>query len=98
MAARETGIGAVETFMHAGKLLALDLLVQILQNKAHIWGNVRQEVGSTCQCYSAALRDVKQESLTFVQQSCCIFARLNSNWDKPELPYSSGNMVFGFLL
>ena len=44
MAARETGIGAVETFMHAGKLLALDLLVQILENKAHNWGNVRQEV------------------------------------------------------
>ena len=44
MAARETGIGAVETFMHAGKLLALDLLVKILENKAHNWGNVRQEV------------------------------------------------------
>lgn len=45
MAARETGIGAVETFMHAGKLLALDLLVKILENKAHNWANVRQEVG-----------------------------------------------------
>lgn len=50
MAARETGIGAVETFMHAGKLLALDLLVQILQNKAHIWGNVRREVCPAWTC------------------------------------------------
>ena len=28
MAARETGFGAVEQYMHAGKLLALELLVR----------------------------------------------------------------------
>ncbi len=44
MAARETGIGAVETFMHAGKLLALDLLVKVLENQSHTWSHVRQEV------------------------------------------------------
>ncbi len=44
MAARETGIGAVETFMHAGKLLALDLLVKVLQHQGHTWSHVRQEV------------------------------------------------------
>jgi len=44
MAARETGIGAVETFMHAGKLLALDLLVKVLENQGHTWSHVRQEV------------------------------------------------------
>ena len=44
MAARETGIGAVETFMHAGKLLALDLLVKVLQHPGHTWSHVRPEV------------------------------------------------------
>lgn len=44
MAARETGIGAVETFMHAGKLLALDLLVKVLEHQGHTWSHVRQEV------------------------------------------------------
>ena len=44
MAARETGIGAVETYMHAGKLLALELLVKVLENQAHTWSHVRQEV------------------------------------------------------
>ena len=44
MAARETGIGAVESYMHAGKLLALELLVTVLQNKSQDWGNVRTEV------------------------------------------------------
>ncbi|KAL0043362.1 hypothetical protein WJX79_002614 [Trebouxia sp. C0005] len=43
MAARETGIGAVETFMHAGKLLALDLLVKVLEHQGHSWSHVRQE-------------------------------------------------------
>ncbi|DBA73285.1 hypothetical protein WJX77_003623 [Trebouxia sp. C0004] len=43
MAARETGIGAVETFMHAGKLLALDLLVKVLEHQGHTWSHVRQE-------------------------------------------------------
>lgn len=47
MAARETGIGAVETFMHAGKLLALDLLVKVLQHQGHTWSHVRQEVRLT---------------------------------------------------
>ena len=44
MAARDTGVGAVESYMHAGKLLALELLVQVLENKGHTWGNVRTEV------------------------------------------------------
>ena len=44
MAARETGIGAVESYMHAGKLLALELLVTVLQNKSQDWSNVRTEV------------------------------------------------------
>ena len=44
MAARETGIGAVEQYMHAGKLLALDLLVQVLENPTHNWSTVRPEV------------------------------------------------------
>ena len=30
--------------MHAGKLLALELLVTVLQNKSQDWGNVRTEV------------------------------------------------------
>ncbi len=29
MAARETGFGAVEAYMHQGKLLALDLIVRV---------------------------------------------------------------------
>lgn len=43
MAARETGIGAVESFMHAGKLLALDLLVKVLHHPGHTWSHVRPE-------------------------------------------------------
>jgi len=44
MAARETGIGAVESLLHEGKLLALDLLYRILENPLHVWNNVRPEV------------------------------------------------------
>ena len=43
MAARETGKGAGETFMHTGKLLALDVLVKVLTNPAHDWSQVRRE-------------------------------------------------------
>ncbi len=44
MAARETGFGAVEQYLHAGKLLALELLVKILQNPHHHWSALRPEV------------------------------------------------------
>lgn len=44
MAARETGIGHVEDYMHAGKLLSLDLLVKVLEDKSHSWSHVRTEV------------------------------------------------------
>lgn len=44
MAARETGFGAVENFLHQGKLLALELLVRVLENPLHAWSNVRPEV------------------------------------------------------
>jgi len=43
MAARETGFGAVETYMHQGKLLALDLLVRVLTNPMHDWSHMRLE-------------------------------------------------------
>ena len=43
MAARETGFGAVESYMHQGKLLALDLLVRVLTNPMHDWGHMRPE-------------------------------------------------------
>ena len=45
MAARETGIGAVEQYMHQGKLLALELLVRVFDNPSHHWDNVKPEVG-----------------------------------------------------
>jgi len=41
MAARETGPGAAGTYLHTGKLLALDTLVKVLTNPAHDWGQVR---------------------------------------------------------
>ena len=44
MAARETGFGAVEQYMHAGKLLALELLVKVLENPHHHWSALRPEV------------------------------------------------------
>lgn len=44
MAARETGFGAVETLLHQGKLLALELLVRIMDNPLHVWNNMRPEV------------------------------------------------------
>ena len=44
MAARDTGVGAVETLLHQGKLLALDLLVKVFENPLHVWQNVRPEV------------------------------------------------------
>lgn len=43
MAARETGFGAVEGYMHQGKLLALDLLVRVLTNPMHDWTHMRPE-------------------------------------------------------
>ncbi|KAK9804748.1 hypothetical protein WJX72_003264 [[Myrmecia] bisecta] len=43
MAARETGFGAVEQYMHAGKLLALELLVRVLDSPQQTWVNVRSE-------------------------------------------------------
>ena len=51
MAARETGFGAVESYMHQGKLLALDLLVRVLTNPMHDWSHMRPEFageGSGC--------------------------------------------------
>ena len=56
MAARETGIGAVETYMHAGKLLALELLVKVLENQAHTWSHVRQEVSKYSTSYFTPYR------------------------------------------
>ncbi len=44
MAARETGFGAVEQYMHAGKLLALELLVRAFENPHHHWSALRAEV------------------------------------------------------
>ena len=44
MAARDTGFGAVETLLHHGKLLSLELLVRVLENPLHNWNNVRPEV------------------------------------------------------
>jgi len=44
MAARETGFGAVEQYMHAGKLLALELTVRVLENPHHHWSALRPEV------------------------------------------------------
>ena len=43
MAARETGFGAVEQYMHAGKLLALELLVRVFENPHHHWTSLRPE-------------------------------------------------------
>ncbi|KAK9904753.1 hypothetical protein WJX75_001787 [Coccomyxa subellipsoidea] len=43
MAARETGFGAVEQYMHAGKLLALELLVRVFENPHHHWSALRAE-------------------------------------------------------
>jgi hypothetical protein len=43
MAARDTGFGAVEGYMHQGKLLALDLLVRVLTNPMHDWTHMRPE-------------------------------------------------------
>ena len=48
MAARETGFGAVEQYMHAGKLLALELLVRVLENPHHHWSALRPEVRNDC--------------------------------------------------
>lgn len=36
MASRETGFGAVEAYMHQGKLLALDLVVRLLENPLQV--------------------------------------------------------------
>ncbi len=46
MAARETGFGAVEQYMHAGKLLALELLVRVFENPHHHWSALRAEVST----------------------------------------------------
>ncbi|KAL4853786.1 Brefeldin A-inhibited guanine nucleotide-exchange protein 3 [Chlorella vulgaris] len=43
MASRETGFGAVESYLHQGKLLALDLLVRVLTNPTHDWSHMRPE-------------------------------------------------------
>lgn len=40
MAARETGFGAVEAYMHQGKLLALDLVVRLLENPLQVGNRV----------------------------------------------------------
>lgn len=44
MAARDTGLGAVEQYMHQGKLLALDLLVRVLSDPHHHWAHARPQV------------------------------------------------------
>lgn len=42
MAARETGFGAVEAYMHQGKLLALDLVVRLLENPLQVSLSLRR--------------------------------------------------------
>ena len=44
MAARDTGLGAVEQFMHQGKLLALDLLTHVFNDPGHNWALSRPSV------------------------------------------------------
>ena len=44
MAARDTGLGAVEQYMHQGKLLALDLLTRVLSDPNHNWSHARPQV------------------------------------------------------
>ncbi|KAJ9527457.1 hypothetical protein QJQ45_025726 [Haematococcus lacustris] len=41
LASREAGLTEVESYLHQGKLLALELLVKVFQNPQHRWENVR---------------------------------------------------------
>lgn len=50
MAARDTGLGAVEQYMHQGKLLALDLLYRVLSDPHHSWSHARPQVRLTTAC------------------------------------------------
>ncbi|GLI68912.1 hypothetical protein VaNZ11_013463 [Volvox africanus] len=43
LASREGGVTEVDKYLAAGKLLALELVVKVLQNPIHCWDNVRDE-------------------------------------------------------
>lgn len=70
MAARETGIGHVEDYMHAGKLLSLDLLVKVLEDKSHNWSHVRTEV-----CAKPIAEQCFVRSLIFLSRVPVIFPK-----------------------
>ncbi|KAK9788000.1 hypothetical protein WJX73_004027 [Symbiochloris irregularis] len=56
MAARDTGLGAVEQYMHQGKLLALDLLYRVLSDPHHSWSHARpQFCEQLCQALCGAM-------------------------------------------
>ena len=76
MAARETGIGAVETYMHAGKLLALELLVKVLENQSHSWSHVRQEVLTPrhpCHVKFCPLSPLFDSTVVWLLHLCCFW-------------------------
>ena len=56
MAARDTGLGAVEQYMHQGKLLALDLLTRVLSDPHHSWIHARPQVGTNVLCLAGDAR------------------------------------------
>ena len=82
MAARETGIGAVETYMHAGKLLALELLVKVLENQSHSWSHVRPEVLTQCQILILVFWPLHRQSARS-HSGCCIEVCCGCNWHSP---------------
>lgn len=69
MAARETGFGAVEQYMHAGKLLALELLVRVFENPHHHWSALRAEVSiPPLTCTSMVYYDLDPSDLHMIQK------------------------------
>ncbi|KXZ56613.1 hypothetical protein GPECTOR_1g552 [Gonium pectorale] len=44
LASREAGVTEIDKYLAAGKLLALELVVKVLQNPSHCWDNVRDEL------------------------------------------------------
>eukprot|EP00198_Chlamydomonas_reinhardtii_P013970 XP_001703307.1 SEC7/BIG-like ARF-GEF [Chlamydomonas reinhardtii] len=43
LASREAGVTDIDKYLAAGKLLALELVVKVIQNPMHNWENVREE-------------------------------------------------------
>ena len=69
MAARDTGMGAVEQFMHQGKLLALDLLTHVFNDPGHNWTLSRPLVrAASCRIVAHQMKCSSQFSLL---QSLC---------------------------